>query len=328
MVIRGSKSPTMLRVRLLALCLLLGTVFLKESIAVKEKTADSKKKAKEKSETIKPDVIKKKVKEGGFRLPSSFENIKSKILTCMAKPAEDVPPFINGKAPFAIVQSVRGERILPEDFDRASSMVRCYTRKHGGLHFQNVFNNDYHTEMNFYSARWKTLRDRFWGTADWVIGADGDIVPIGWHKNIMKWFNNISEDVVIHIRESNYELAAAMVAFRTSSPFARCFLNEWIHLGRTKGQINSDNGDLLQLVLGVANQTLMEKCVQKRLPGNTYSTHFVPCFSQFYDLYELNKQKFLGQSYAKVTLLSPTLTLISCFFLLTMYPSFQYNAVH
>ena len=117
----------------------------------------------------------------------------------------------------------------------------------------------------------------------------------------MNWFNHIPEDVVIHIRESNYELAAAMVAFSTSSPFARCFLNEWIHLGKTKGQINSDNGDLLQLVLGVANQTLMEECVKKRLPGNTYSTHFVPCFSQFYDLYETNKRSFLGQSYAKVT---------------------------
>ena len=282
----------MLRVvRFVFLILLFGIVCSKDKAAkAKVKTETSK--------TAKPDA-KKKTNNGGFRLPSSFENIKSKILSCMAKPVEDGSPITTKKAPFAIVQGVRGERLLPEDFDKASSLMRCYARKHGGLHFQNVFNNDFHTEMNFYTARWKTLRDRFWGTADWVIGSDGDVVPIGWHKNIMNWLNGISADIVIHIRE-NYELHAAMIAFRTSSPFARCFLDEWIHLGKTKGQINSDNGDLLQLVLGVTNQTLMEKCVQQRLPGNRYSTHFVPCFSEFYDIYEANKLKFPGQSYTKV----------------------------
>ena len=39
-----------------------------------------------------------------------------------------------------------------------------------------------------------------------------------------------TDDVVLHVRE-NHEIHASLVAFRTNSGFARCFLNEWILLG-------------------------------------------------------------------------------------------------
>ena len=32
--------------------------------------------------------------------------------------------------------------------------------------------------------------DRYWHVADWVIGVDGDAVPIGFHKNIMDFLRN------------------------------------------------------------------------------------------------------------------------------------------
>ena len=95
----------------------------------------------------------------------------------------------------------------------------------------------------------------------------------------------------MHVRD-NHEIFASLVAFRTSSSFARCFLNEWIELGTTQTNSNFDNGDLHHLLLGLVNQTVMHQCATVRGTNiRFYANHYIACFFQFYSLFERNKQR-------------------------------------
>lgn len=107
------------------------------------------------------------------------------------------------------------------------------------------------------SRIWQSLVDRYWDVADWMIGADFDVAPLGFHISVMRLLNATRGDVVLHVRE-NFEVFSAFVAFRTNSSFARCFLKAWAKKGSVTSA-NHDNGDLLQMVLDVTDSALAKR---------------------------------------------------------------------
>jgi hypothetical protein len=203
----------------------------------------------------------------------NYSHLSGRFQTCLAAAQPDER---RRKAPFAVVQSRPASRSYSE-LDLSSSLMHCYARRHGGLAFTNVVNED-HFSQTFYTARWLMLRDRYWHEAEWVMGADGDILPVGFDNSIVDYLGRHPDaDVLLNMRE-NGEVHASMVAFRTRSPFARCFIDAWIEWGDTNGR-NMDNGDLLELTLQVLDPELYEKCHPLREPS--YGD-FVLCFTQLY----------------------------------------------
>jgi len=167
-----------------------------------------------------------------------------------------------------------------EDFDYASSIMRCYAKRHGGLYHANIFDENRFSQ-HLFTSRWITIRDRYWDAADWLIAADGDVVPIGFHRNVMDILNTLDDgiDVVLHNRIDG-EVHASMVAFRTQSDFAQCFLDEWIQWGNER-RANFDNGDLMELTLQVLDPPLWQECTVKR--ERDYRNQFIPCFARIYE---------------------------------------------
>lgn len=183
------------------------------------------------------------------------------------------------KAPFVLVQS-SGIHSVRDDFDYASSIMRCYAKHHGGIYHANIF-DEKRFSQHLFTSRWITLRDRYWEAGEWLIAADGDVVPIGFHRNVMDILNGLDGgvDVVLHNRIDG-EVHASVVAFRTSSKFARCFLEEWIRWGDAAGP-NFDNGDLLELTLQVLDPLLWQECTGMR--GLDYRGRFISCFARIYE---------------------------------------------
>lgn len=184
--------------------------------------------------------------------------------------------------PFAIVQS-RDSQQQGDDFDLATSISRCYSKFHGGLSFQNIINTNRYPNLHFFTSRWKSIYERYWNTADWLIAADTDVVPIGFGNNIMNFLRHSKADVILHVRE-NAEVYSAVVIFRTRSFFSECFLTSWIQKGYRR-QWNYDNGDLLQMVLDIINPQLAKKCQDIRDEVTNFRMYgaFVSCFSEIYE---------------------------------------------
>jgi len=175
-----------------------------------------------------------------------------------------------------------------EDIDKTSAITRCYAKRHGGKYFLDVINEGhYNPEYNYFTSRWITLRDRYWDEAEWLIGADGDVIPIGFNRNVMDYLDKYTEaDVVFHNRETD-EVHASLVAFRTNSIFARCFLDSWIERGHSRQAPNYDNGDLLEVVLEVLAPELYATCK----PIRDDYTRFIQCFAEVLGQYQRSTTK-------------------------------------
>ena len=209
------------------------------------------------------------------KAPGALSRTEKEIQRCLETDGND--DRVARKAPFAIVQS-HDANFTGSDFDLATSTTRCYAKRHGGLYFTDVWNNDQYDGKNFYYSRWVSLRDRYWHEAEWLLGTDGDIVAVGFQNNLLDILNQEEgAEVIIHTRET-LEVRAAFVAFRTRSAFARCFLDAWIRMGESPEK-NFDNGDLLQLTLELLAPDLAEACKRKR---PNYDARYVPCFAQLY----------------------------------------------
>lgn len=215
------------------------------------------------------------------RSPSSYNSshMPPTFQQCLGALGHHHPsPLRNkSKAPFAIVQT-RDSVNVRKDFDLATSLTRCYARRHGGLFFTDVFNTDQYPNRHFFFSRWISLRDRYWDEAEWLLPVDGDAVPVGFHRSVMDILDNAKDaDVILHARE-NYEIQAHMVIFRTDSVFARCFLDAWIEEGELGFMPNFDNGALLRLVLKLLAPDRVGRCDSMRSDYNKYTR----CFAQIY----------------------------------------------
>ena len=205
--------------------------------------------------------------------PFNYSHLEPAFQQCLDTTPPDVTPR---RARFAIVQS-KNTGYTGKDFDLATASMRCYARRHQGLFFVDSFNSERYPSQHIFYSRWISFRDRYWHEAEWLLGVDGDVVPVGFHNDVMKVLDNVHDaDVVLHTRE-NYEVRAAFVAFRTRSKFARCFLDQWIRMGRTVGE-NYDNGDLLDLTLQLLYPDLLPLC----RPLRTDYGRYMSCFSHLY----------------------------------------------
>ncbi|KAG1660834.1 hypothetical protein FOA52_008945 [Chlamydomonas sp. UWO 241] len=182
----------------------------------------------------------------------------------------------------SIVQSIGADHVS-EEYDLATSLMRCYCKRHGCSAVQNVLTTShvfYPKALHFFSQRWTSILERHWGSGEWLVGADSDAVPVNFTRSLPDFFRAAEAEgaaVVLHARR-NYEVAASMVGVKTDSPFATCFVEQLAGMGQ-EIRTNQDNGDLLTLVLQLAAPDLHAECNPIR--DNDYES-FTRCFVQVY----------------------------------------------
>lgn len=70
--------------------------------------------------------------------------------------------------------------------------------------------------MHFFSRRWASiLASELWQTQKWVLGIDGDTLPIRMNASFGSYLES-PEDIILGMREQG-EVHAAAVLFRTST---------------------------------------------------------------------------------------------------------------
>lgn len=214
---------------------------------------------------------------------------------CMDKPdSSKSRSFEPGS--LTIVQSISLGREDIE-FDQATSLTACYCKRHGCHAHQNSVNhNRYPRNKHFFSSRWKTIKERFWNSAEWVFGADSDLIPVNFERNVVKEYLSPVSDratVILHARR-NREVTASFVGFKSHDKFANCFFDYWNYLGAWAG-VNYDNGDLLQAVLEIVFPHLIigGKCQDNRLL-NYYQ--YMECFGEMFNAFVESEAAILNST--------------------------------
>ena len=168
--------------------------------------------------------------------------------------------------------SVSRDHASEAELEHATDNMKQYALKHGHAFYLQ------HAETNkvthFFSARWLSLLSNpLWERHEWVLHLDGDSIFVDFQKGLER-FTSLTQDIFLQIR-SNMEVTAAAVLLRTS-PFSDCFLRLWASKG-LHARKNSDNGDLLTVLLEFAAPDLAEKCEALRDPDYD---EYRACFSQ------------------------------------------------
>ncbi len=214
-----------------------------------------------------------------IRWPKSF-------LKCLDSDTNEIDSLYNSVNPAphysAIVQSIDYHRITKE-FDSSTNLMNCYCKKFGCSAIINpIVSEKIANSSHFFVSRWISIRKRHWHKAEWIFGADTDLVPINFENNYQINIRKIEGRalVILHARR-NHEVTASFVGFKTSDRFAQCFHHHWVSLGANPGP-NSDNGDLLQLLLQIAAPNLYDKCTLMR--AQNYDK-FIECFSEIFGLF-------------------------------------------
>ena len=189
----------------------------------------------------------------------------------------------------SIVQSISNGR-QNDEFDYATSMMACYCKKHNCRAHQNSVNpSRYPYHKHFFTARWRSIKERFWMTSEGVFGMDTDLIPVNFDKNISDYIASVSgrASVILHGRR-NQEIVASPIGFKTHDKFANCFFEYFNCLGRF-GQTNYDNGDILEVILKIVAPEVVEKCQDYRLLNyGQYMECFGSVFSKFTEAEKLN----------------------------------------
>ncbi|KAI3662162.1 hypothetical protein MP638_002148 [Amoeboaphelidium occidentale] len=237
------------------------------------------------------------------RVPSFIINAwPERFRKCYLR-ADNDEDFVDRKATkpkVAIVQSIDKDRVNDE-FINATAMMKCYCKKHGCVAVKNIMEKDPASSMHFYSRRWGSILRDYFHTAEYVFGADTDLVPVDFKRDVADFVNAIEKEdstnsVFIHVRR-NYEITASFLGFKTQDKFAKCFVEE-LHLMGTTYHANYDNGDLLELVLSLVAPDLHKECTTNDLRNANYAweaNSFVDCFTKVYDRFLHSHQQPLHQ---------------------------------
>lgn len=96
------------------------------------------------------------------------------------------------------------------EYDYTTSIIGCYARQKGYLHFRDYFaidetNKFYNaTTDNFYNYRWALMRSRYFHTAKWIVGMDSDHATVNFNANLLDYLelddSNEPADIVLHVR--------------------------------------------------------------------------------------------------------------------------------
>lgn len=194
--------------------------------------------------------------------------------------SSDIPP--SKKYKIAIVQSIATDHVQPE-FDYATAITRCYCKKYGCMLAQNVIDPKFYKRHHF-CARWQSIKERFWDAADWVFGADTDLVPVNFARNFTAFVEQAEQDgasIIFHVRRTD-EVAASFVGFKTSDVFVSCFLDYWYSTGQKNPRYNSDNGDLMIALMQILNPAVYKAC--DKLRDLDYNK-FMNCMNRVYNVY-------------------------------------------
>lgn len=194
----------------------------------------------------------------------------------------------DGLPKLAIVVSSEKDKI-----DTATAHnIEAYAARHGYIFHVAAYNlDDWSTTKDgghlhhFHSTRWLHLQQRYLGKYQWILHIDSDVLALNMSRSLDR-FLELDEDIVLHMREFN-EVAAGTVLLR-SSPFSHCFLDYWISMGahelHTEGWANTDNGDLVQVVIEFMRGNASQDCLPLRRNSNVLkSREFLRCFMKYYD---------------------------------------------
>jgi len=222
--------------------------------------------------------------------PAMEWNISKSIIDLWPKNFQQCmnTPDLTKRRPFeagslSIIQSLSLGR-ENEEYDEATNLMACYCRIHGCQAHQNsVDHKRYPYHKRFFTSRWRSVKERFWNSSEWIFGADSDLVPVSFERDIVKeYLSEISPraSVILHARR-NREVTASFVGFKSHDKFANCFFEYWNYLGAWAG-VNSDNGDLLQAVLEIVFPHLIVggRCQDNRLL-NYYQ--YMECFGEMFN---------------------------------------------
>jgi hypothetical protein len=140
------------------------------------------------------------------------------------------------------------------------------------------------------------MKERFWDSAEWIFGADSDLAPVNFEKDIAAdYLSKVSPraSVILHARR-NREVTASFVGFKSHDKFANCFFEYWNFLGQWSG-VNSDNGDLLQAVLEIVFPHLIVggRCQDNRLL-NYYA--YMECFGEMFNSFVESEEKMTNSN--------------------------------
>ena len=156
--------------------------------------------------------------------------------------------------------------VQDDEFDYATSMMACYCHKYNCQAHQNsVDTSKYSEHKSFFTARWRSIKERFWDSSEWVFGMDTDLVPINFDKDVKDFIKDVTDraSVIIHARR-NMEIVASPLGFKTHDKFANCFFERFNTIGRFP-QSNYDNGDIIETVFRLVAPEMMGKCEDYRL---------------------------------------------------------------
>ena len=216
--------------------------------------------------------------------------LPEKMRACMAGKRTDSPTSSSvlsslgskvTKSRLAIVSVVTEDHIEPV----AAQILENYALLHGYEFKLEVINiSDWNETpidnrtLHFFSARWRVVQKYVDSKQyEWVLAADLDNLVVNPSRSLDEYLN-IKEEIVFHIRE-NHEIAAGAVLLK-STLFASCFLDYWISLGWRwpETAMNSDNGDLHQIIMEIADPVLEEKCRPLRSGANKRNWDMYPGF--------------------------------------------------
>ena len=176
------------------------------------------------------------------------------------------------KHKISIIQTVSNDRFqVSEEFNKSTSIMSCYCKKWGCNHQINHFDNKLYPEIpSFFSKRWAFLRENSWYDSEWIIGADLDVLPVNFSRNITQWIHEAEmqgKSMIMNV-QSNSEPVSSFIAFKTRDLFATCFMDRWVELGKIshKGTYsgNYDNGDLYQIFTELVDPDTEKSCKEVR----------------------------------------------------------------
>ena len=153
------------------------------------------------------------------------------FVQCLEAPVDLMEKGVERNYPpgsLTVVQSI-SNGYQDDEFDYATSMMACYCSKYDCKAHQNSVDlSKYPDHKSFFSARWRSIKERFWNTSEWVFGMDTDLVPINFDKDVKEYIKNVSDhaSIILHARR-NREIVASPLGFKTHDKFANCFFERF-----------------------------------------------------------------------------------------------------
>jgi Protein of unknown function, DUF273 len=168
-----------------------------------------------------------------------------------------------------------------DEWVKTSSNMKCYCKLHNCAFETNVLDTSrYPQTKSFFGKRLFSMLDDFSDRSEFIMQIDADMIVARLDRSLDEYMTDDAE-VIIQVRE-NMEVIAGVIYINNWKPFGRCFTQYWANQGAK--YINTDNSDLLHVLLELLAPDLAEQCEKSRRVKSwaTYNNKFIPCFAQLY----------------------------------------------